>query len=218
MVCEAVICCRVSPLQKALVVQLVKDGLGVMMLAIGDGANDVSMIQVCVWVALQAFLYYWCFWVLGCRHWCWYLVWERYLSHPPQSFSFSAALACDLSSMLAACTTTRDHFLCGQHGEKGLDLEDSGEDTGAGVWGIVKACQTCWTCGCYANPSTWAYPPSAPAGICTHWHGSGCWWVWVQVDIEVPISDPCPSLGGYRYGSMSGYPYLTCVLPYPRLS
>lgn len=58
MVCEAVICCRVSPLQKALVVQLVKDGLGVMMLAIGDGANDVSMIQVCVWVALQAFLYY----------------------------------------------------------------------------------------------------------------------------------------------------------------
>lgn len=45
--CEAVICCRVSPLQKALVVKLVKDGLGVMTLAIGDGANDVSMIQVC---------------------------------------------------------------------------------------------------------------------------------------------------------------------------
>ncbi|KAF5369162.1 hypothetical protein D9615_009965 [Tricholomella constricta] len=43
--CEGVICCRVSPLQKALVVQLVKDGLGVMTLAIGDGANDVSMIQ-----------------------------------------------------------------------------------------------------------------------------------------------------------------------------
>lgn len=44
--CEGVICCRVSPLQKALVVKLVKDGLGVMTLAIGDGANDVSMIQV----------------------------------------------------------------------------------------------------------------------------------------------------------------------------
>ncbi|KAG6885888.1 hypothetical protein C0993_008407 [Termitomyces sp. T159_Od127] len=43
--CEAVVCCRVSPLQKALVVRLVKDGLGVMTLAIGDGANDVSMIQ-----------------------------------------------------------------------------------------------------------------------------------------------------------------------------
>ncbi|KXN91421.1 Phospholipid-transporting ATPase DNF1 [Leucoagaricus sp. SymC.cos] len=43
--CEGVICCRVSPLQKALVVKLVKDGLGAMTLAIGDGANDVSMIQ-----------------------------------------------------------------------------------------------------------------------------------------------------------------------------
>ncbi|CAO1620923.1 unnamed protein product [Jaminaea pallidilutea] len=43
--CKAVICCRVSPLQKALIVRLVKDGLGVMTLAIGDGANDVSMIQ-----------------------------------------------------------------------------------------------------------------------------------------------------------------------------
>ncbi|KAL0571364.1 hypothetical protein V5O48_010602 [Marasmius crinis-equi] len=43
--CEGVICCRVSPLQKALVVRLVKDNLKVMTLAIGDGANDVSMIQ-----------------------------------------------------------------------------------------------------------------------------------------------------------------------------
>lgn len=47
MLCEGVICCRVSPLQKALVVKLVKDGLHAMTLAIGDGANDVSMIQVC---------------------------------------------------------------------------------------------------------------------------------------------------------------------------
>lgn len=45
MQCEGVVCCRVSPKQKAQVVKLVKDGLGVMTLAIGDGANDVSMIQ-----------------------------------------------------------------------------------------------------------------------------------------------------------------------------
>ncbi|TRM59267.1 hypothetical protein BD626DRAFT_508768 [Schizophyllum amplum] len=45
MQCEGVICCRVSPLQKALVVKMVKYGLGTMTLAIGDGANDVSMIQ-----------------------------------------------------------------------------------------------------------------------------------------------------------------------------
>ncbi|KAJ3266012.1 hypothetical protein HK104_006184, partial [Borealophlyctis nickersoniae] len=43
--CTAVICCRVSPLQKAQVVELVKHSLGAMCLAIGDGANDVSMIQ-----------------------------------------------------------------------------------------------------------------------------------------------------------------------------
>ncbi|XP_063679128.1 probable phospholipid-transporting ATPase IM isoform X2 [Bolinopsis microptera] len=49
--CAAVICCRVTPLQKALVVRLVKnfkpnksddDNIT---LAIGDGANDVSMIR-----------------------------------------------------------------------------------------------------------------------------------------------------------------------------
>ena len=39
------ICYRVSPLQKALVVKLVKEGIGALTLAIGDGANDVSMIQ-----------------------------------------------------------------------------------------------------------------------------------------------------------------------------
>ncbi|KAF8912178.1 hypothetical protein CPB84DRAFT_1761491 [Gymnopilus junonius] len=43
--CDGVVCCRVSPLQKALIVRLVKDGLGAVTLAIGDGANDVSMIQ-----------------------------------------------------------------------------------------------------------------------------------------------------------------------------
>ncbi|KAJ9049422.1 aminophospholipid translocase [Entomophthora muscae] len=43
--CKAVICCRVSPLQKALVVKLVKRQSSAITLAIGDGANDVSMIQ-----------------------------------------------------------------------------------------------------------------------------------------------------------------------------
>ncbi|KAI5966195.1 uncharacterized protein KGF55_000504 [Candida pseudojiufengensis] len=43
--CKSVLCCRVSPAQKAEVVKLVKTRLGVMTLAIGDGANDVAMIQ-----------------------------------------------------------------------------------------------------------------------------------------------------------------------------
>ncbi|SGZ57242.1 CIC11C00000002623 [Sungouiella intermedia] len=43
--CKSVICCRVSPAQKAQVVKVVKENLKVMTLAIGDGANDVAMIQ-----------------------------------------------------------------------------------------------------------------------------------------------------------------------------
>ncbi|XP_076803387.1 phospholipid-transporting ATPase ID-like isoform X1 [Clavelina lepadiformis] len=43
--CKAVICCRVTPLQKAKVVQLVKCNKKAVTLAIGDGANDVSMIK-----------------------------------------------------------------------------------------------------------------------------------------------------------------------------
>lgn len=43
--CKAVLCCRVSPSQKAAVVKLVKTTLDVMTLAIGDGSNDVAMIQ-----------------------------------------------------------------------------------------------------------------------------------------------------------------------------
>ena len=42
--CVSMVCCRVSPLQKALVTGLVKDS-GKITLAIGDGANDVGMIQ-----------------------------------------------------------------------------------------------------------------------------------------------------------------------------
>ncbi|THH16206.1 hypothetical protein EW146_g4397 [Bondarzewia mesenterica] len=43
--CETVVCCRVSPAQKALTVKMVKDGRNAMTLSIGDGANDVAMIQ-----------------------------------------------------------------------------------------------------------------------------------------------------------------------------
>ncbi|XP_047329990.1 phospholipid-transporting ATPase 3-like [Impatiens glandulifera] len=43
--CASVVCCRVSPLQKAQVTSLVKKSARKITLAIGDGANDVSMIQ-----------------------------------------------------------------------------------------------------------------------------------------------------------------------------
>uniref|UniRef100_A0A667J017 Phospholipid-transporting ATPase n=1 Tax=Lynx canadensis TaxID=61383 RepID=A0A667J017_LYNCA len=43
--CKGVICCRMTPLQKAQVVEMVKRYKKVVTLAIGDGANDVSMIK-----------------------------------------------------------------------------------------------------------------------------------------------------------------------------
>ncbi|XP_051825539.1 phospholipid-transporting ATPase IC [Antechinus flavipes] len=43
--CSAVICCRVTPKQKAMVVDLVKKYKKAITLAIGDGANDVNMIK-----------------------------------------------------------------------------------------------------------------------------------------------------------------------------
>ena len=43
--CISVICCRVTPLQKSQVVRLVRKRGRRVCLAIGDGANDVSMIQ-----------------------------------------------------------------------------------------------------------------------------------------------------------------------------
>eukprot|EP00736_Rhodelphis_marinus_P000457 Rmarinus@m.8664 len=45
--CKVVVACRVSPAQKALIVRMVKKGINPMpmTLAIGDGANDVGMIQ-----------------------------------------------------------------------------------------------------------------------------------------------------------------------------
>ncbi|XP_046566596.1 phospholipid-transporting ATPase VD-like [Haliotis rubra] len=43
--CNSVVCCRATPIQKGHVVKLVKEELKKLTLAIGDGANDVSMIQ-----------------------------------------------------------------------------------------------------------------------------------------------------------------------------
>ncbi|KAN0003647.1 hypothetical protein ACTFIZ_009801 [Dictyostelium cf. discoideum] len=43
--CHSVVACRVTPLQKALIVRLVKKSTKEVCLSIGDGANDVSMIQ-----------------------------------------------------------------------------------------------------------------------------------------------------------------------------
>jgi len=42
---NCVICCRVSPIQKAQIVQAVRRGMSRVTLAVGDGANDISMIQ-----------------------------------------------------------------------------------------------------------------------------------------------------------------------------
>lgn len=53
--CSAVLCCRATPLQKALIVRNAKDSLKVLTLAVGDGANDVSMIQV---INLPLFLFF----------------------------------------------------------------------------------------------------------------------------------------------------------------
>eukprot|EP00730_Choanoeca_flexa_P004838 TRINITY_DN11817_c0_g1_i2.p1 TRINITY_DN11817_c0_g1~~TRINITY_DN11817_c0_g1_i2.p1 ORF type:complete len:1157 (+),score=344.14 TRINITY_DN11817_c0_g1_i2:140-3610(+) len=43
--CKAVVACRVSPLQKAEIVRLVKESESAITLSIGDGANDVPMLQ-----------------------------------------------------------------------------------------------------------------------------------------------------------------------------
>lgn len=49
--CHSVICCRVTPSQKAEIVELVRRQVhGAITLAVGDGANDVSMILVSVLV------------------------------------------------------------------------------------------------------------------------------------------------------------------------
>ncbi|VDP32200.1 unnamed protein product [Heligmosomoides polygyrus] len=44
--CSSVICCRCTPIQKAAVTRLVKSNVSGGVLAIGDGANDVAMLQL----------------------------------------------------------------------------------------------------------------------------------------------------------------------------
>jgi P-type E1-E2 ATPase len=43
--CKVVICCRATPKNKAEIVEHIKKKTGDITLSIGDGANDVSMIQ-----------------------------------------------------------------------------------------------------------------------------------------------------------------------------
>lgn len=43
--CQAVVCCRLLPIQKAEVVRIVRERLKKITLSIGDGANDVPMIK-----------------------------------------------------------------------------------------------------------------------------------------------------------------------------
>lgn len=76
---------RVSPLQKALVVKLVKKNMKSLLLAIGDGANDVSMIQAAhVGVGISG------------------------LEVSPQSYSARVVLNCLLGSSSGAVRRYRD--------------------------------------------------------------------------------------------------------------
>lgn len=43
--CKTLLCCRLSPLQKSQITRFARNQLGFVTLAIGDGGNDVSMIQ-----------------------------------------------------------------------------------------------------------------------------------------------------------------------------
>ncbi|EGW07890.1 putative phospholipid-transporting ATPase FetA [Cricetulus griseus] len=54
--CKGVICCRMTPLQKAQVVELVKRYKKAVTLAIGDGANDIGMIKGTGHEGMQAML------------------------------------------------------------------------------------------------------------------------------------------------------------------
>ena len=43
--CRTLLCCRLSPLQKSQITRFAREKLGFVTLAVGDGGNDVSMIQ-----------------------------------------------------------------------------------------------------------------------------------------------------------------------------
>uniref|UniRef100_A0A3B3TGM4 Phospholipid-transporting ATPase n=1 Tax=Paramormyrops kingsleyae TaxID=1676925 RepID=A0A3B3TGM4_9TELE len=51
--CQAVLCCRTTPSQKAGVVQLIRKYTSSITMAIGDGANDVNMIKAHIGVGLN---------------------------------------------------------------------------------------------------------------------------------------------------------------------
>lgn len=68
-----VICNRVTPLQKAKVVRLIRNQCKSVCLSIGDGANDVSMIQE---VCYLSFYSEGCVLNIKCvtgKYWSWYL-------------------------------------------------------------------------------------------------------------------------------------------------
>ena len=46
LLCSVVICCRSTPKNKSQIVEMIKRKTGAITLSIGDGANDVAMIQV----------------------------------------------------------------------------------------------------------------------------------------------------------------------------
>ncbi|VDM19251.1 unnamed protein product [Wuchereria bancrofti] len=45
LICPTVVCCRMTPMQKAEVVEMVREATDDVVLAVGDGSNDVAMIQ-----------------------------------------------------------------------------------------------------------------------------------------------------------------------------
>lgn len=61
----AVVCCRCSPTQKAEIVRLIQKHTGKRAAAIGDGGNDVSMIQMAdagkVFVCFPVLIHYFSF-------------------------------------------------------------------------------------------------------------------------------------------------------------
>lgn len=46
--CHVVVCCRMTPIQKAQLVELIRIATNDVVIAVGDGANDVAMIQVII--------------------------------------------------------------------------------------------------------------------------------------------------------------------------
>ena len=56
--CNMVICCRATPKNKSQIIECIKKNTNSVTLAIGDGANDVAMIQVIEWMKIFQNLIY----------------------------------------------------------------------------------------------------------------------------------------------------------------